>query len=115
MKSPPGTVREPEAVLSLVGLAHRAGAVARGIDATRRALRRKEAKLVLIAGDASATQVEKIVGLLRHGDVPYERLSDREGLGAALGSAALSAIAVNDASFAEQVLRRLPSEEGGRA
>lgn len=87
--------------------------MAGGTAATRRALRRGEARVVLLAADASASQRQKVLGLLRHSAVPHFSLATRVDLGAATGAAPLSALAVTSASFAEQVLRRLSSPEGG--
>lgn len=109
MTSP--VARESE-VLSLLGLAARAGAVAMGTDATRRTARRGEARVVILAGDAAHGQRRKVLNLIRHKSVPHATLADRASLGAAVGGAPLSAVAVTSASFAEHVLRRLPSGNG---
>ncbi|MEX0980376.1 MAG: L7Ae/L30e/S12e/Gadd45 family ribosomal protein [Gemmatimonadota bacterium] len=95
--------------LSFLGLARRAGAVVKGTDATRRALRNGEVALVLTAEDASPAQLEKVLGLLRHGTVPYRTAGSRAELGAAVGSAPLSTLAVTKASFADQIVQRLGS------
>lgn len=101
--------------LSLLGLARRAGSVVKGTELTRRALRNGEVCLVLLAEDASRSQLEKVLGLLRHGSVPYRMVEDQAGLGAAVGSGPLSAVAVTRASFAEQIARRLDRDDAGRA
>lgn len=94
-------------VLRLLGLARRAGAVAAGTQRARQALGANAAKLVLLASDASPAQRKKIEGLIRRGAVPQAVLGDRVALGAAVGAPPLSAVAVTDARFAEQMLRRL--------
>lgn len=111
----PGSERRPEAgadreaeVLGLLGLARRAGAVAAGTEAARRAVQAGEAHLVLLAGDASPTQLKKIVGPAGRAGVIRRTIADRDRLGAALGGPPLSAVAVTNAGFAEQVLRRVP-------
>src|SRR5688572_11051377 len=98
--------------LELLGLAQRAGAVERGVDAARRAVREGRARLVLIAEDASAAQLKKITGLLEHRTVPCRVAGGRAELGAVVGDAALSAVAVTRGEFAESLLRHLP--ERGR-
>src|SRR5687768_1690337 len=87
--------------LELLGLAQRAGAVERGVDAARRAVREGRARLVLIAEDASAAQLKKITSLLEHRSVPCRVGGTRDALGAAVGAAALSALAVTRQDFAE--------------
>lgn len=93
----------------LLGLARRAGAVAPGTDAARRALRDGDARLVLLAGDASEAQLEKICRILRKRTIPHARVGDRENLGAALGLAPISAVAVTSAPLAELLLAELAS------
>jgi ribosomal protein L7Ae-like RNA K-turn-binding protein len=93
--------------LRLLGLARRAGAVAAGTQRTRQALGSGAAKLVVLAGDASPVQVQKLEGLIRRRAVPRAVLADRAALGAAVGAPPLTAVAVTDARLAEQMLRRL--------
>lgn len=96
-------------VLSLVGLALRAGGAAPGIRASREALRTGAARVVLTAGDASKTQLDKVLGLARNRAVPHRVVANRKALGAALGSASVSAVAVTNPTLAERILEQLPS------
>ena len=98
--------------LELLGLAQRAGAVERGVDAARRAVREGRARLIIFADDASATQLRKLTGLLEHRPVPRRRVADRAALGAALGAPPVSAVAITRSEFAEWMLERLPEGEG---
>ena len=102
-------------IYQLLGLARRAGAVAPGTEAVRRAVRIGKAHVVLMARDASQTQMDKIRTTLRGRTVPQVSLGDRNALGAAVGLSALSAVAVTSAPLAEQVLAELDrsgTEEG---
>ena len=96
----------PEA-FRLLGLARRAGAVAPGTDATRRSIRQGEARLVLMAGDASSVQMDKVRKALKDRPIPQVILGDRATLGAAIGKAPLAAVAVTDESLAARLLRDL--------
>lgn len=96
----------PEA-FQMLGLARRAGAVAPGTDATRRAIRRGDARLVLMAGDASGVQLDKIRKELSNRPIPHVTLGDRATLGAAVGKAPLAAVAVTDESLATRLLQDL--------
>lgn len=101
--------------LALLGLARRAGKVLIGTDAVRRGVRRGEVSLVILAGDASPVQLEKVRRLLRHQEVSHLTMGDRDMLGAAVGAGPVSALAVTDPSLGEQLRRRLPrSGAGGR-
>ena len=93
--------------LALLGLARRAGAVVKGTEATRQALRRGEARLVLFAEDGSDTQRGKILPLATARGIPLATLGSREELGAALGSGSLAVVAVTRAGFAKQLRERL--------
>ena len=93
--------------LALLGLAQRAGAVVKGTVATRHALRRREAKLVLVAEDGSETQRRKILPLAKAQGVPLETLAVQNELGAALGSGPLAVVAVTRSGFAKQLMVRL--------
>jgi len=97
-------------VYRLLGLARRAGAVAPGTEAVRRAIRAGEAQLILLAKDASSVQLEKIRTTLHDRAIPQVVLGDRDVLGVAVGMAPLSALAVTDARFAERVRVELAEE-----
>jgi ribosomal protein L7Ae-like RNA K-turn-binding protein len=99
--------------LGLLGLAHRAGAVLTGVGRTRKGIDGGEVALALLARDASKGQLEKVMGILRHRDVPVRWISKQVVLGAAVGQGALSAVGVVDRSFAEQLLKRLPEPPKG--
>ena len=95
---------EIDAVLSLLGLARRAGKVEPGFDAAVGAARSGKAALLLAAGDIS----EKTVKNLRYeGDragIPTLRVSaGMEELGRACGVKA-GALAVTDEGFAKAIL-----------
>ncbi|MFC1574629.1 L7Ae/L30e/S12e/Gadd45 family ribosomal protein [Gemmatimonadota bacterium] len=93
--------------LALLGLAQRAGAVVKGAEATRHALRRGEVRLLLVASDGSETQLGKILPLAEAKGVQCETLGDRAALGAALGRGSLTAVAVTRAGFARQIRDRM--------
>lgn len=99
--------------LRLLGLARRAGAVAPGTESVRRAIRDGEALLILMAGDASSVQLKKIRTTQDDGSIPRVTLGDRATLGAAVGMAALSAVAVTEASFAARLVEELSGSVDG--
>lgn len=107
MEGSPGTE-----VLRLLGLARRAGAVVPGTDAARRVIRAGEARLILMAGDASSVQLDKIRSVLKNRPIPRGTLGDRATLGAAVGRGPTSVVAVTSASFAEQLQRKLGGSGG---
>ncbi len=96
--------------MALLGMARRAGALAYGTGSTRRAIKEGRARLVLFAQDASETQRDKVMKLLRHGKTPRATLGTREALGSAVGSVPVSAVAVTDREFAKELVTRLGLE-----
>ena len=97
-------------LFGLLGLARRAGAIASGTEAVRRAIREGEARLVLTAEDASSVQLDKIRKTMRDRPIPRATLGDRSALGAAVGLAPLSAVAVTHPSFAARLREGLTEE-----
>jgi len=106
------------ALLSLLGLAARARALALGTDMVRGAAREGKLAGAVLAGDASATQSRKLVPLLQARGIPFVVCSSQSELGAAVGRGPVSAVGLNDSSFARRVLelaRALPpmQDRGG--
>jgi len=99
--------RPTDSVYRLLGLARRAGAVAPGTEAVRRAVRDGEARLIVVASDASSVQLDKIRGTLQDGSIPWVTLGDRNTLGGAVGLAELSALAVTDRSLGDRLAEEL--------
>ena len=96
-------------VLRLLGLARRAGAVVPGTEAARRAVRQGKARLILMAGDASSVQLKKLRKTLGDRPIPQAILGDRAALGAAIGRAPVSAVAVTADEFALRLVQGLGS------
>jgi ribosomal protein L7Ae-like RNA K-turn-binding protein len=69
--------------------------------------------MVLLAGDASHSQLKKVERTLENRSIPRSRLGTRAILGAAVGRAPVSAVAVTGASFAKQVQLKLDLLAGG--
>lgn len=90
----------PDAVLRVLGLAARAGAMVPGTERVREAVRAGKARFVVVAADVSANSEDKLVPLLRARRVPYVVEFDRSALGAAVGRGPLAAVGVTDPSLA---------------
>lgn len=115
-ESAPGA---PErALLSLLGLAARARALTLGTDMVRSAARDGRLSGAILAADASPTQARKLVPLLEARRISYAVCSTQAELGAALGRGPVSAVGLNDPSFARRIMelaRALPlmQDRGG--
>jgi len=109
MRKMAGRSRRSEA-LALLGLAQRAGVVVKGTEATRDALRKGLARLVVLASDGSDSQQGKVLPLAQARGVPCERLGSMVELGKAVGSGPLASAAVTGARFSEEIRKRLGRE-----
>ena len=101
-----GTSRRAKA-LAFLGIAQRAGAVVKGTDATRRAIRKGLVSLVLLAEDGSETQLKKVLPLAGARGVTCKRVGDRAELGSAVGSGPLTMVGITALGFAEELENRL--------
>ncbi|HET7629098.1 MAG TPA: YlxQ family RNA-binding protein [Bacillales bacterium] len=97
---------------SLLGLAFRAGKVVSGEEAVLAAVRNKKARLVLVAGDASARSLKQWRNKCEHYEVPARVVADRYELGRAMGKAHRVVIAVNDEGFAGKLTALLDQYRG---
>ena len=97
-------------MLSLLGIARRAGRLALGSDAAAEAMRKGPAKLLLLAGDLSTRSAEKMLALAQDAGVAAEQLAvTMEDISMALGKRT-GVVAVNDAGFAEKLHALCASE-----
>jgi ribosomal protein L7Ae-like RNA K-turn-binding protein len=110
----PSSGAPERALLSLLGLAARARALTLGTDMVRGAAREGKLSGALLAADASPTQARKLVPLLTARGIPYAVCSAQADLGAAIGRGPVSAVGLNDPSFARRVMelaRALPQPQ----
>lgn len=93
----------PDALLRMLGLAARAGAVLPGTERVREAARAGALELVIVASDASDNSRDKLVPLLEARRLPYAVRFTRDELGGAIGKAPVSAVAITDKKLASRV------------
>lgn len=93
--------------LSLIGLATKAGKTASGEFSTEKAVKTGKAYLVLVAEDASENTKKKFRNMCTFYEVPLYFLSDKEGLGRAMGKEFRASLAVTDESFAKAMQKEL--------
>lgn len=98
---------KPAPWFSLIGLAFRAGKIVSGEEGVLSAIRGKKAKLVIVAGDASARTKKTWQDKCAFYEVPLRVVADRNEIGAALGKAHRVVVAVNDKGFSEKLMTLL--------
>lgn len=98
-------------MLSLIGLATKAGKTVSGEFSTEKAVKSQKAYLVVVAGDASANTCKKFRNMCEFYQVPMVVFGDREKLGKAMGKEFRASLAVLDAGFSDGMVRILKSQE----
>ena len=104
-----------EKILSMIGLAHKAGRVEIGEEPVGSAARAKKARIILVAGDAAAGSVRRAMAFAGTGNclclvIP----TTKEELGRALGRTSCAMAAVTDIGFADAVAKKLAALEPER-
>ncbi len=99
-----------EKLCSLLGLAMRAGKIKHGEDAVLQAVRSEQAKLVMLANDASDATFKKMNDKCSYYHVKLHQISDRATLGRCIGKEARVSIAVIDEGFAKSMSKWLDTE-----
>ncbi len=96
-----------EKVLSLLGLARRAGKLTMGFDPVADSVKTGQSRLVLITSDISPKTEKELRFSLRDSEIQLQSIPfDMESTGKAIGKAA-KIISVNDEGFAHSVMKLL--------
>jgi len=98
-------------VLSLIGLAQRAGKVASGEFATERAVKTGSASVVFVAEDSSDNTKKMFDNMCTFYNVPIYIYSDKETLGHAIGKEFRASLAVLDIGFKNAIEKNMKSME----
>ena len=94
-------------VLSLLGLAQRAGKVASGGFATEKAVKSRKASLVFVADDSSDNTKKMFTDMCTHYNVPICFISDKVTLGHALGKEYRASLALLDDGFKNTIEKHM--------
>ena len=101
-----------ERILSMLGLAHKAGRVEIGEEPVGSAARARKARIILVASDAAAGSVRRAMSFANTGNclclvIP----ATKDELGRALGRTSCAMAAVTDIGFADAVAKKLAALE----
>ena len=97
-------------VLGLLGLAEKAGKVRSGEFSTEKAVKSGKAGLVIVSEESSDNTKKKFRNMCTYYEVPLYILSDKEALGHAMGKEFRASLAVQDANFAQAIMKVLGKE-----
>ena len=111
----------PNKILSLLGMAQKAGKISGGAFQVEQSVKSKKARLVIISEDMSERSAKQYkdmcsyhkVPLVKYYDVPLRQWGVRDRLGHAIGKEYRAAVAVNDAGFAESLLKLINASDNG--
>ena len=98
-------------VLSLIGLAMKAGRCASGEMMTETETKSGRAKLVIVASDASENTKKKFRDMCEFYKVPIYFYGDKDTLGHAMGKEFRASLAILDEGFADGILKALKNRE----
>jgi ribosomal protein L7Ae-like RNA K-turn-binding protein len=92
-----------ERVLSMLGLAERAGSIQSGGFLTEEAIRSRRAALVIVACDAQKNTLKMIQDKCAYYHVPLVQFATGRALGHCIGKEQRACLAVTDAGFARRI------------
>ena len=92
-------------VLSLIGLATKAGKTVSGEFSTEKSVKTGKGLLVIVAEDASENTKKKFRNMCSFYEVPIS--SDKESLGRAMGKEFRACLAVQDENFAKAIMKEV--------
>lgn len=97
-------------ILSLIGLATKAGRTVSGEFSTEKEVKSGRAALVIVADDASDNTKKKFKNMCDFYHVPIYFYKDKDTLGHAMGKEFRAMVAVTDAGFAKGIVKHLETE-----
>lgn len=104
-----------ERILSMIGLAKKAGLVEIGEEPVGSAARAKHARVILVAGDAAASSVRRAYSFAQSGSCLCLTINaTKDELGGALGRTSCAMAAVTDIGFAEAIVKKLAAMDETR-
>lgn len=103
-------------ILSLIGLAMKAGKIVSGEFSTEKAVKAGKGRLVIVAESASDNTKKKFRNMCEYYQVPIYFFGKKEELGNAIGKEFRASLAILDDNFAEAIKKQLVmnlKQEGG--
>lgn len=94
-------------ILSMLGLATRAGKTVSGEFSVERAVKSQGAYLVIVAADASENTKKKFRNMCEFYQVPIYFYGEKEQVGHAMGKEQRSSMAVLDEGLADTIIQKL--------
>ncbi|MDO4632999.1 MAG: ribosomal L7Ae/L30e/S12e/Gadd45 family protein [Eubacteriales bacterium] len=100
-------------ILSLIGLATKAGKTVSGEFSTEKAVKQGTACLVLVSEEASANTKKKFQDKCSYYEVPIFIYGTKQELGNAMGKEFRASMAVTDPGLSDAIAKLLKKSDGG--
>ena len=98
-------------ILSLIGLATKAGRTVSGEFSTEKEVKSGRAALVIVADDASDNTKKKFKNMCEFYEVPIYFYKDKDTLGHAMGKEFRASLAILDEGFAKEIMKQMKTED----
>lgn len=102
-----------DSILSLVGIAKKAGKIAAGEFQTENAVKSGKASLVIVSEEASDNTKKKFRNMCTFYEVPILFYGEKEALGAAIGCEFRASLAVLDAGLSKAIEKKMNRARDG--
>lgn len=99
-------------VLSMIGLATKAGKIVSGEFSTEKVIKAGKACLVLVADDASANTKKMFTNMCTYYKVPMYCYGTKESLGHAMGKELRASVALTDSGFSKAIEKHINQGNG---
>ena len=97
-----------EHILSMIGLAKKAGRLEIGEEPVGAAARAKKARIILVASDAAPSSMRRAASFAEAGNTILLTIpAGKDDLGSSLGRTSVAMAAVTDIGFAEAIVKKL--------
>ncbi len=96
-------------VLSMLGMAMRAGKVASGEFSVEKSVKTGKSRLVIVAEEASDNTKKMFANMCTYYNVPIYFYSSKEVLGHAIGKNSRASVSVQDNGFADTIINLMKS------
>lgn len=101
-------------ILSLIGLATRAGKTVSGEFSTEKAVKSGKAYVVMVADEASDNTKKKFQNMCTYYEVPIYLYGTKEQLGKSMGREFRASLAVTDPNLSEAIMKELDNRDERR-
>ncbi|HHM23465.1 MAG TPA: DUF448 domain-containing protein [Bacteroidetes bacterium] len=109
-----GDMIQQDKVYSLVGLARKAGKAVFGQEAVERAIKQRQARLVLLATDAAINTRKRFIDLCRQRGVPLRLYGTKSDWGHWMGKESTAILAILHEGFADAVYAEISRSESAK-